>query len=73
MSGFRTEDYASELPSDAEQAKRYWDSVYDAANPPQPAPSGGEVMAAFHAEMTVMAANKALAPSKIEDHGHPRG
>lgn len=73
VSGLRTEDFAAELPSDAEQAKRYWDQVYADANPPQPPPSGREVAAAVHAEMTVMGVNKALenSPARIDDYRRP--
>ena len=69
VSGFRTEDYAGELPSDAEQARRFWDQVYAAAQHAEPAPSGREVAGVVHAEMAVAAENKRLeaSPVRIDD------
>jgi len=73
VSGFRTEDFSDRLPSDARAAARFWDEVYQSANPPQPPPSGREVMDQVHAEMTVAMANKALerSPSRIDDFRGP--
>jgi hypothetical protein len=69
VSGFRTENYAAELPSDAEQAKRFWDSVYEGAQHAEPVPTGREVIEAAHREMTVIAENKRLdqAPAVLDD------
>lgn len=73
VSGFRTDDNADELPSDALMAKRFWDQVCADANPPQPSPSGAQVMAAVHAEMAVAGANKALeaSPTRVDDYRRP--
>jgi hypothetical protein len=57
--------------AEAQRIKRHWDEVYAAASPAETVPTGQEVMAELHAEMAVSAANKALGPSRIEDHRQP--
>jgi hypothetical protein len=69
VTGFRTESYADRLPSDAMAEQRFWDSVY--ANPPQPPPSGREIIEALHTEMNLSMVNKALGPSRIDDYRGP--
>lgn len=71
VSGFRTEDYADRLPSDARAAQRFWDEMYANANPPQPPPSGREIVEALHTEMTISAVNKSLGPSRVDDFRGP--
>jgi hypothetical protein len=73
VSGFRTENYSDELPSDAEQGRKFWDDVYANAQHPEPAPTGREVADAVRAEMIVAGMNKALedSPSRIDDFRRP--
>ena len=72
-SGFRTENFADRLSDDARAAARFWDQKYADANPPQPPPSGREVMEALHTEMTLAMVNKSLdaSPSRIDDYRGP--
>jgi hypothetical protein len=75
-SGFRTEAYADRLPSDSEQARRFWDSVYENASPASTVPTGQEVIRSMHAEFEVSAENKRheASPAKVDDYryGPPR-
>lgn len=41
-SGFRTE--GRDLPKESETYRRYWNEIYSNANPPEPAPTGREVI-----------------------------
>jgi hypothetical protein len=65
-SGYRTDH----LPQDAGHHRRYWDNFRDAANPPEPAPSGLEVAEAAKAAVRNVAVNEALSksPSRIDDY-----
>ena len=77
VSGLRTENYASELPDDAELARRFWDAEYERHQHPEPTPSGREVIEAMHTEMTLQQVNKALGnypPDAVPDErGVPAG
>jgi hypothetical protein len=75
ISGLRTEDFATELPTNAEQAKRFWDSVFENASPAEAPSSGSQVIEAYHAEMTVRAANAALeaSPAQADHRDIPAG
>lgn len=73
VSGFRTEDHADELPSDAEQARRFWDQVHAdavAGMAADPAPSAAGVMKQFEAEVENMALQGH--PSEVSDYRDPR-
>jgi uncharacterized protein YdbL (DUF1318 family) len=73
VSGFRTEDYAAELPSEAEQAKSYWDSVYaDAASRAMsdPMPTGADIVAQDVAKFENIALQNVR--SVVEDRRYAR-
>lgn len=72
VSGFRTENYADRLPSDAEQARRFWDQVRAdavAGMAADPAPSMVDVMKQTEAEFE----NAALQQHRtvIDDYRSP--
>jgi hypothetical protein len=70
VSGFRTEDYADVLPSDAEQARRFYDRVYADASASalaDPTPGAADVMARMEAEFRAEPP-----PSYEDDYRDPR-
>jgi hypothetical protein len=71
-SGYRTDGTSGRerLPVDGEMWRKLWQDVYSNANPPQPAPSGADVVAQAHAEMenAALARQGQVARQAIEDH-----
>jgi flagellar biosynthesis chaperone FliJ len=69
-SGFRPE-----LSKDADRYRKHWDAVFEAANPPEPAPTGAEIIAATHgkyeADFQIRSRQSALDRTVQEDHTVP--
>jgi hypothetical protein len=69
-SGFRPE-----LSKDADRYRKHWDAVFENANPPEPAPTGAEIIAATHgkyeADFQIRSRQSALDRTVQEDHTVP--
>lgn len=70
--GYRTDQLSQR---DAESIRKYWDDLYSSANQPGPVPSGGDVIAAIHAEgmnsAQVRREQGAMDRTITEDHRKP--